>query len=145
MVHCGQGEKLQVNAIEEIKRRLEKYPTLRFRGDNRSITVDAPSPEGFSLSLTSSNDEYVVSFNGWHENFKSDAEALNCFAMGLSDQCRLKVVRRGKTEYKWTLEYWNRDGWCEESTTGLLVFPFWQKAEIVYRQNSIIVGEHPKK
>jgi len=83
-------------------------------------------------------DEFIVSFDGWHEHFKSQVDALNCFALGLTDQCRLKVFRRGRTDYRWTLEYRTEGGWKEDSTTGFLFFPFWRKCEILYRQNAII-------
>jgi hypothetical protein len=45
-----------------------------------------------------------VHFNGWHENFKDQQEALSCFTLGLSVQCRLKEYRRWKIAYKWTVE-----------------------------------------
>lgn len=70
--------------------------------------------------------------------------ALDCFAFGLSDQSRLKVLRRGKFEFRWTLEFIKAGAWQEDSTTGLLFFPFWEKEQIVYRQNRVIIGPRPE-
>lgn len=135
-----------MNAIEQVQQRLLKYPSLSYhQTDNSSITVAAPSPNGFSLTLTATQNGYVVFFDGWHEEFRSDEEALNCFAFGLSDQCRLKVFRRGQRDYKWTVESRTDAGWTEDSTTGLLFFPFWKGEEIVYRQNSVIVEDQPRE
>ncbi len=57
-------------------------------------------------------------------------------------RCRLKVFRRGRIDYRWTLEYHNKAGWKEDSTTGLLLFPFWRKREVIYRQNAAIEEEN---
>jgi hypothetical protein len=135
--------RLAIPVIDQILERLKKYPQLSYRVAANSITIDAPSPTGFSVSLACGRSglarySFTVSFDGWHEEFTSDADALNCVAFGLSDQCRLKVYRRCKIEYRWTVEYPDGDEWREDSTTSLLVFPFWRRREINYRQNHVI-------
>jgi hypothetical protein len=127
-----------MTVIEEIVERLKTYPQLLFRVQGNSIRVDPPSPSGFSISLICGRTGYTVCFDGWHEEFSSEEEALNCFAFGLSDECRLKVVRRGKMESNWSVEYRDNQSWIEDSTTGLLFFPFWHRRTFVYRQNDII-------
>ena len=127
-----------MNAIEQIRQKLQTYPLLRCREIGNKITVAPTSTRGFSVSLTVTGVAFIVSFDGWHEHFKSQEDALNCFVFGLSDQCRLKVFRRGKTDYRWSLEYRTEGGWNEESTTGFVFFPFWQKREIIFRQNGFM-------
>lgn len=127
-----------MNALNEIRQRLKKYPDLRYTDSDSSIVIEAPSPTGFSVSFNQSNNRSTVSFDGWHETFDSEREALNCFAFGFSDQCRLKVHLRGTFAHKWTLEHRTDEGWTEDSTVGLLVFPFWGSPSIVYLQNSIV-------
>jgi hypothetical protein len=128
-----------MNVIDEIKRRLSKYPHIKFSNDACSITVLPASSEGFSVTLTEgSGNGYTVSFEGWHEDFEDAGEALNVFAFGLSDECRLREYRRGGFAYKWTLESWEDGDWKEESTTALLFFPFWRKVEVRHLQNKLL-------
>ena len=83
------------NAIEQIKERLRKYPDIRYEADASSISVLPTSNNGFTVDLNVNQSQYTVSFNGWHEDFEKEDEALDCFAFGLSDECRLKEYRRG--------------------------------------------------
>ena len=84
-----------MNVIEEIKARLIKYPHAKYQADVNSINVSPTSDEGFTVSLIADQNTYTVSFDGWHEDFHDRDEALNCFAFGLSADCRLKEYRRG--------------------------------------------------
>ena len=126
-----------MGAIERITDRLRDRADLRYKISGRTITVDPPIPAGSAVSLTEAPGEYIVSFDGWHEHFNSEEEALNCFAFGLSDECRLEVQYRGTFPCRWTLEARTGDGWQHVSTTGLLFFPFWRRPRIEYRQNSV--------
>lgn len=80
----------------------------------------------------------TISFEGWHEEFDDTEEALNVFALGLSNECRLRECRRGSFAYKWTVEYLENGEWIEQSTTGLLLFPFWMKKSVRYLQNDLL-------
>ena len=129
-----------MNVIEEIKSKLSKYPDVRFTTDDCSITVLPDSADGFDVTLTeNSSDNFTVSFAGWHEDFADPQEALNVFAFGLSDECRLREYRRGGFAYKWTLESCEDGEWKAESTTALLLFPFWRKLEVRQLQNKSFI------
>ena len=132
-----------MNLIDDIKVRLNKYPDARYESDASSITVFPHSPNGFAVTLVvNDGNVYTISFEGWHEAFEGEEEALNVFAFGLSDECRLKEYRRGKFAYRWTVEYLDDEGqWREESTTGLLLFPFWKKSTVRYLQNNLLRSE----
>lgn len=127
-----------MGAVERIKEKLRRYPQLTYHVTGNTITVEPPNVNGFSVSLTEGAGEWIVGFDGWHEDFTSEDEALNCFAFGLSDRCRLRVHYRGSFPYRWTVEERTEEGWRENGTTGLLFFPFWQRARIEYRQNTVI-------
>lgn len=128
-----------MNLIEQIKTRLSKYPEARYESNASSITVLPISAEGFSVGLTiNPGNGFTVSFEGWHEEFEDAEEALNVFAWGLSDECRLCEYRRGRFPYKWTVEYWEDGEWTQQSTTGLIFFPFWRKVEAHYLQNKLL-------
>jgi hypothetical protein len=130
-----------MGTIEKIKAKLQKYPHVKYECDHNSISVFPASDDGFTVSLTVNPGSYTVSFNGWHEDFQSEEEALNYFAFGLSSDCRLKEYRRGSFAYKWTVESKETGGWVEGDTTGLFLFPFWMRKEIRCLQNYLIGAE----
>lgn len=132
-----------MGAVERITERLQRHPELVYRVFGGGITVEPPTADGFRISLIEGAGEWVVWFDGWHERFTSEDEALNCFMFGLSDRCRLRVHYRGSFPYRWTVEERVGDGWREDSTTGLLIFPFWRRPRIAYRQNAIIPKAEP--
>lgn len=128
-----------MNLIEDIKTRLKKYPDVRFESDPSSITVFPTSPDGFEVTLVvNAVDSYTLSFEGWHEDFEVEEETRNVFALALSNECRLKEYRRGNFAYKWTLEFLEDGHWEAQSTTGLLLFPFWMKKSVRYLQNNLL-------
>ena len=127
-----------MSAIETIRAKLQSYPNLHYEHTASSITVSPESPDGFSVSFYDEGARFVVSFGGWHEHFDSESEALNCFAFGLSDQCRLRVESRGSTDYRWSVQHLVDGSWCDESQTGLLFFPFWRHRSERFHQNRII-------
>lgn len=127
-----------MNPIEEIKAKLRKYPSAKYESDASSISVLPGSDAGFTVRLEVAQNRYTVSFNGWHEEFIDAGEALNCFAFGLSDECRVKECTRGKFPYRWTVESKQNGRWIAYSETGLLIFPFWKRKEVVYLQNNLI-------
>ncbi|MGH7176480.1 MAG: hypothetical protein ACREJC_03780 [Tepidisphaeraceae bacterium] len=110
-----------------------RYPDLRYTETNGTIVVHAPVPNGFDVSITQ---DLIVACDGWHEHFETEEKALACFALGLSDRCRLKVTFRGNFAHKWTFESLKDGQWAGDSTTALLYFPFWRARRIEYRQNS---------
>jgi len=133
-----------MDPIEEIKTRLAKYSNVKYKIGSSSITVLPTSDNGFTVVFDVAHDRYIVFFNGWHEDFKDADEALNSFAFGLSDECRLKEYRRGEFAYRWIVESKDNGQWVEDSETGLFLFPFWKVRKVVYLQNNLITtGEKP--
>jgi hypothetical protein len=128
--------------IDKIKAGLARYPRLRYQVRSGplglSLRVEPPAPTGFAVELHELPGEFVVYFDGWHEHFAREAEALDCFALGLSDRCRLRVTRRGDVAHHWVLEYRGRGGWVADSEVGLLLFPFWRTPSVVYLQNDVL-------
>ena len=72
-----------MNTFDKIIQRLQSCRLLSYRQDGNTITVDPRSTEGFSVSFTVTANEFMVSFDGWHVHFTSEAEALKCFTLGL--------------------------------------------------------------
>jgi hypothetical protein len=71
-----------------------------FRAFVRYVPADA---SGFEVVLSRGDDEFTVSFAGWHEPFDSPEEALRRFTFGLSERCRLRVLSRSTFDYRWTV------------------------------------------
>ena len=129
-----------MHPINEIKHKLEKYSELTVVTDKYSITVKNESLNGFDVSFYDDKFEYTVCFDGWHEHFEKNdyVNAINCFAFGLSDKCRIKVLSRGGVDYKWVVQSYENGKWINDSVTGLLWYKFWHKIEIRFLQNAII-------
>jgi hypothetical protein len=127
-----------MSTIETLKAKLTKYPHARFTATDTSILVEPHKPDGFEVRLDVRSGTFTVSFEGWHEEFESEDEALNCFAFGLSSACRLRIDFRGRFPYRWTVESLQDGQWVADSTTGLLIFPFWRRRRTEHRQNHLI-------
>ncbi len=125
------------NWQETILSKLDKYTGFEIVNGDGSITVSCNNPESFDVSFHALGKDFQVSFDGWHELFDAEEDALNCFAFGLSKECRLKVAKRGKMECSWTAQYWRDDKWIDDTTTGLIVIPFWRSKKIEYGHNLI--------
>jgi hypothetical protein len=124
-----------MSAIAKITGKLAQHPHIRFVATATEVRVPAANPNGFTVWLSERPDGFTVAFEGWHEEFSSEEDALNCFAWGLTPECRLRVELRGAFPYRWTAESMQNGGWVADSTTGLLLFPFWRRARTEYRQN----------
>jgi hypothetical protein len=124
--------------FEQIKEKLKRYPEVKYEVNDNILVVRPLNEHGFEVAISVDADEYTVSYESWHETFKNAEKALKCFVFGLSDQCRLKVTYRGESPFKWTIEFLNEEQWQEDSTTGLLFTPFWQRKQVKYFSNSII-------
>lgn len=115
---------------------LQRIPGLEYELHNNTIRIPSRIKSGFDVSITDADGCWIVGFNGWHEQFDTMQEALNCVAFGLSDRCRLEVSLRGDYEYKWTVQSLRDGEWVRDSTTSLILIPFWSRRRVEYRQNT---------
>lgn len=127
-----------MNAIQKIKAKLSAYPDVQYSESANGIEVHPRDRSGFTVGLRITPSGFTVNFEGWHDEFTSEDEALNCFAFGLSPKCRLAIFFRGDTETKWVVEGLENGAWAPESETGLLLQPFWRSARVEYRQNRVL-------
>ena len=130
-----------MNSILEVKSKLEKYPHIKYEEDTNSISIHPENDSGFIVQFEENDSSYAVAFDGWHENFNDEEEALNCLAFGLSNACRLKITYRGTSPQKWEVQAKedNKDSWYTDSQTGLILFPFWRKPTVTYKQNLSLI------
>jgi len=122
--------------FDDIVEVLKRNSSIQSEIGPRHIRVPATDPSGFEVRiLQMGHGSYVVWFDGWHEEFDDCSEAVRCFAFGLSSNCRLKVLLKGGMRYRWTVERKTDEQWIEDSTTGLLLFPFWRRTTVTYLAN----------
>jgi len=124
-------------AIDRFRERLQSYPELVWREDGGVLEIDAPHVGGFPLSISDFGDEYIVTLGDWHEHFETAEDACECLIFGLIGPCRLETVFRGTLPIKTTLQHLTPDGWVNNGTICLLIFPFWKKRRVVYYTNQI--------
>ena len=127
-----------MHAIDLIRDKLAGHPEINYSATESSVRIPPRSPEGFECAFYAHLHGFTVHFEGWHEEFQSESEALNCFAFGLSDTCRLKVSSIGARDHSWTLQSLHDGEWHDESTTALLLVPFWRAKEVRYLLNSYL-------
>jgi hypothetical protein len=127
-----------MNLIETLVAKLSKYPQLVLDVKVNSISVKPMVESGFTVWLTANNPGFTVGFDGWHEEFEDEREALGMVGFGLSSQCRLKTIMMGDTDCKWIVEVKSGDEWIARSSTGLILVPFWRSKTVVYRQNDVV-------
>ncbi len=116
---------------------------MKFEDRGNSITIFPQSADGFEVSLyvdKNRDDPFEVYFSGWHESFSDPSEALECFAFGLSYECRLKEHYRGESAYRWTVEHLQDGSWEEYGTTGLIFSRFWRSKTVKIKQNRLITS-----
>ena len=124
--------------INKVLDKLKKYPKASFDSNSSSLTVNPKDDNGFPVSLIDHGDgNYTVAFDFWHEEFDNENDALNCFAFGLSKDCRLKIFKKSNRVIKWIVESNENGKWIEDSTTGLFSLSFWKKSKIEYLQNDL--------
>ena len=122
---------------EAILIKLDQYTGIKVNVHETSVSVTCQNPDSFDVSISADGDVFQVSFGGWHEHFDAEDDALNCFAFGLSKECRLKVVSRGRMDCSWTVQSQENGNWVDDTTTGLMLIPIWRRAQVRYCQNNI--------
>jgi hypothetical protein len=128
----------KMNTIDKIREKLGKYPDAKLKLKDNSITFFPDAEDGFKVGLAVQQNRFFVSFDGWHEEFEDESEAVKCFEFGLSEDCRLRVLQRGRMQYRWLLQSRVENEWKSDSEIGLIFFPFWLRKKERYLQNHLI-------
>jgi hypothetical protein len=130
-----------MSAIEKLKDKLKAYPEVKYEETAGEIRVCAANEKGFEVGIVCGDeDECLVSFEGWHEDFRKNQadDAIGCFLWGLTNKVRIKVTSRGGVDYHWTVQHFEEGKWQSCGVVGLLWFPFWRKKTVRYLQNDLI-------
>lgn len=127
-------------SLTKIKGLVEKYKSdlLIKEETETSLTVIQTGEKRFPVTFHCLESGFKVQIKGLHKLFLAEEDALDYFASSLSDDCRLKVVMVGDTEYKWYLEVKEGKEWITENYSEIALFPFWKKKSVEYYQNNLI-------
>ncbi|MCZ6802392.1 MAG: hypothetical protein O7D86_00245 [Proteobacteria bacterium] len=69
-----------MSIIADIKQKAEQYDKLNVEVEGDLVSVSANSNDSFVVWAQDHGDNYTIGYEGWHEEFTSKEEALNCFA-----------------------------------------------------------------
>ena len=125
--------------FDEILATLEKYPQARYEKSDNSIRVIPSLREGFEVVLEEVwENHFSVSFDHWHEDFYTLQEAVDCFLLGLSNRCRIKVESKGGAPFRWTVECLDDSQWRERSSNSVWTHRFMSPVTTAYLQNDLL-------
>ena len=129
-----------MNVIQELKERLSEFQGFKVEETNNRIEVIPTAEDGFNVSLEIKDNNYMVSYDAWHEHFQDADEALKTFMFGLSGGCRLKISYAGKQPVRWLLETKDRSQWVTHgiAAQGPIFYPFWKRKSVRYLSNTIV-------
>ena len=136
---------MKVDIRQQVRDRLSGCPDVHFDDGPDWIKVPPSDPSGFEVGVWTGRTGYTVWFDGWHEELRSDQDAVDCVVFGLSPSCRLAVALRGSYPTTWTVEALEDDTWTPLSVTGLFLQPFWRRVRIEYRSNRLFEVRTPEE
>jgi hypothetical protein len=130
-----------MSVIEKLKQELSECSNVICEEQDGTIIIRTRDPNGFDIQIFKNAEEYLVFFgSGYHDHFESEDDVAKFVNYGLSGDCRIREIRRGKIAYKWILES-NVDGtWQPYQTVGsilAILVPFWKRKKILIYRNNI--------
>lgn len=127
--------------IEKMHRGLSRrYPEERFEAGNSWIRYLPSTDDGFEVAFEISKEDYVVMFDGWHDRFDEEEEAIDWFVLGLSEDCRLKITAKGNQPFRWVVEARIDDeSFAPACIMGTVPLFFWRRSTVEYRQNHLAI------
>ena len=133
-----------MSAVDVVRSLLSPRSELVVTATATSVAVKPADKSGFPIELIERGPaSWTVYFDGWHEEFGSEREALSCVAFGLSEECRLRVEKRGETPVKWTVESREGGTWIADSEVGLFRPFFWRARSVEYRSTHVFPTRRP--
>jgi hypothetical protein len=125
--------------FNEVLAILEKYSDIRYEKAENLIRVLPRLRDGFEVVIEQIwENHFSVSCDRWHEDFYNFEEALDCFFLGLSNRCRVKVQSKDGAPFRWTVEYLDDTDWHERSTNSVWTYRFLSSPTTSYLQNDLL-------
>jgi hypothetical protein len=113
----------------------------QFDASDTEVSVPPQGPEGFPVRLEARGArEYLVQCDGWWQTFDRAEDAFDCFTFALCDQCRLQIVRRGRTPVEWQLQRREYGMWTPGRPVRRRWAPIWRRARVEHRRNQVFLS-----
>ena len=124
-----------MDPILAIRERFEAREHVKFEEGDGWIRYVPEADGGFAVEFRYAEDGFVVSIDEWREKFTEGTTALNHFAFGLSDQCRVKIVTKARKPIRREVQA-QRDGkWAVVYERRSRIYQYWRLARVRYLQN----------
>ncbi len=110
--------------FERIIALLNQYPAIRYRIQDNYLHVYAADAHGFPISVAQLKDgSCIIMFHLWFEVLTDEAYIFQLVQFGLSDNCRLRLIKTDREALIWTLQYKMERQWFDMSSQTTLYLP----------------------
>jgi hypothetical protein len=125
--------------LEQLIDKFSNRPGLKTDLTGNTFSIVPSEPGGFKLWIREDKGrKFTVGFDRWQETFNDATQALACFALGLSKDCRLKVASRLGARYHWTVQQYVGGLWVDGSVHVEKIVSIWPFRKIEYLQNDFL-------
>lgn len=124
--------------IARVRALLREYPPAQYETGATRVTVEPVDETGFTVAFVVERRGYTVHCDRWHERFSLFSDAVDLFAVALTEDARLAVWSRGGKPYAWILQQRVGRLWRTVGTVRRFLFRFWQRREVVYLCNRFL-------
>ena len=112
---------------------------------DNTFTILPSSSTGYKLWIREEKGrKFTVGFDRWQETFNDATQALACFALGLSKDCRLKVFSRLGARYHWVVQQYVSGLWVDGPIHHEPIFSLWPFRKTEYLQNDFLSEDKPR-
>ena len=125
--------------LEQLIDKFSNRPGLKTDLTGNTFSIIPSELGGFKLWIREDKGrKFTVGFDQWQETFNDATQALACFALGLSKDCRLKVASRLGARYQWTVQQYVGGLWVDGSVHLEKIDSIWPFRKIEYLQNDFL-------
>jgi hypothetical protein len=134
--------------LDQLIDKFSNRPGIKTEQDGNTFAILPRDDGGFKLWIREEKGrKFTVGFDRWQETFTDATQALACFALGLSKDCRLKVYSKLGTRYHWIVQQYVNGLWVdgpsfEDLNNSVRLWPF-KKTQ--YLQNDLLSEERRQR
>jgi hypothetical protein len=130
--------------LDQLIDKFSNRPGLKTESSDNTFAILPRDDTGFKLWIREEKGrKFTVGFDRWQESFNDATQALACFALGLSKDCRLKVYSRLGARYTWTVQQYVSGLWVDGSTHVEKIVSIWPFRKTHFLQNDFLQEEKP--
>jgi hypothetical protein len=125
--------------LDQLIDKFSRHPSLKTEQSENTFAILPNDQNGFKLWIREEKArKFTVGFDRWQETFNDATQALACFALGLSKDCRLKVYSRLGARYHWTVQQYQGGLWVDGSEYKEKIVSIWPFRKTEYLQNDFL-------